>query len=250
MGSIKGQHRFHRLFRRGPVEPSSYRKHNRPNAKWMPNRASNKFRACVVIPVQRFIRGHGNVNGLACPSPPPPIDSPKFIWNGPEIASWLISHIFPSDMGTSKSPGRLGRWDRRRPHRAPYITPKNERSWYWIEPHKNIGLASKQLLDILYHWTGYTKGQHRFDRPGRKGPVEHSSFTREIIMPNGKWMSSRPPKIRSTCVVAVLIDLIISTVLRPYYAHEAIGDERHVPEIRNPEESWSVKQRFSKKTSL
>ena len=41
MGYIEGQHRFHRLFRRGPVEPSSYRKNNnRPKAKWMRNRAS------------------------------------------------------------------------------------------------------------------------------------------------------------------------------------------------------------------
>ena len=95
-----------------------------------------------------------------------------------------ILHILYPGMSTATGRGRLFFQAVGDPTGPSELAPKTLNSYIESSLTKNLGIASSQFLDILYPWIGSIRGHYRLVRPGRRGPVEPSSFIREINRPN------------------------------------------------------------------
>ena len=127
------------------------------NAKsWYWMEPHKKSRTCVIA-VLTYIRGNGHINSLVSPLGPgrpygtrvrPPksdiwriwkVPKKRFSENPPKITKTCVSadfaYIVPWNEYCDR-PWPLIFSGRRGPHRSLSISPKNAKSWYWIEPHK------------------------------------------------------------------------------------------------------------------
>ena len=86
-------------------------------------------------------------------------------------------------------------------YRSLWISPQIAKSSYWIEPHKKLGLASSQFLDILYPWIGSIKGHYRLVRPGRRGSCGTLVLHKRNQQANVQFGFKTKSR---TCVIAVL----------------------------------------------
>ena len=107
-------------------------------------------------------------------------------------------------------PGRRG------PHKSLSICPKTQNPHIESSLTKNLGLASSQFLDILYPCIGSIKGHYRLVRPGRRGPVEPSSFIREINRRMYNLVSKQNLGLASSQFWHISEVMVISTVWCPH----------------------------------
>ena len=127
------------------------------------------------------------------------------------------------------------------------LAPKTRNPYIESSPTKNLGLASSQLLDILYPWIGSIKGHYRLVRPGRRG----SCGTLVIYNRNQQANVQFGLKTKSrTCVIAVLTGLRgighINSLVSSLDPSRLLGTRVRPPNLTSRESGKCRKSDFQK----